>query len=40
MKIIIDIFSGFFGAGKTSLIKKLINENMIIIEEDFGINAK
>lgn len=41
MKIKIDIFSGFFGAGKTSLIKKLINENLytqkiIVVENDFG----
>jgi G3E family GTPase len=41
MKIKIDIFSGFFGAGKTSLIKKLINENIytkkvIVVENDFG----
>jgi len=41
MKIKIDIFSGFFGAGKTTLIKKLINENsynkkIIIIENEFG----
>ena len=41
MKIKIDIFSGFFGAGKTTLIKKLINENqypkkVVIIENEFG----
>ena len=40
-KIKIDIFSGFFGAGKTTLIKKLINENLynrkvVIIENEFG----
>lgn len=37
----VDIFSGFFGAGKTTLIKKLINEdlynkNVVIIENEFG----
>ncbi|MFL0196946.1 CobW family GTP-binding protein [Clostridium sp. WILCCON 0269] len=37
----IDIFSGFLGAGKTMLIKKLINEklhsdNIVIIENEFG----
>jgi len=41
LKIKIDIFSGFFGAGKTTLIKKLINENqypkkVVIIENEFG----
>ena len=41
MKIEIDIFSGFFGAGKTTLIKKLIDENLynkkvVIIENEFG----
>ena len=41
MKIKIDIFSGFLGAGKTFLIKKLINEgvyndNIAIIENEFG----
>lgn len=35
------IISGFLGAGKTTLIKKLItegfrNENIVIIENDFG----
>lgn len=40
-KIKIDIFSGFFGAGKTTLIKKMINENVykekvVIIENEFG----
>jgi len=40
-KIKIDIFSGFFGAGKTTLIKKLIDENynskkVVIIENEFG----
>ena len=37
----IDIFSGFLGAGKTTLIKKLIQEaykgqQMVIIENEFG----
>lgn len=37
----IDIFSGFLGAGKTTLIKKLIQEaysekNIVIIENEFG----
>ena len=41
MKVKIDIFSGFLGAGKTFLIKKLINEgayneNIAIIENEFG----
>ena len=41
MKIKIDIFSGFLGAGKTFLIKKLIkegayNENIAIVENEFG----
>ncbi|EKQ57082.1 MAG: putative GTPase, G3E family [Clostridium sp. Maddingley MBC34-26] len=41
MKINVDIFSGFLGAGKTMLIKKLLNEkaygkNTIIIENEFG----
>jgi len=41
MTIQIDIFSGFFGAGKTTLIKKLINEKVYskkvtIIENEFG----
>lgn len=41
MKTMIDIFSGFLGAGKTMLIKKLINEklysdNIVIIENEFG----
>ncbi|WP_319001931.1 GTP-binding protein [Clostridium algoriphilum] len=40
-KIKIDIYSGFFGAGKTTLIKKIINENLnnkkvMIIENEFG----
>ncbi|MBU3177706.1 GTP-binding protein [Clostridium estertheticum] len=40
-KIKIDIFSGFFGAGKTTLIKKLIDEDLynkkvVIIENEFG----
>lgn len=41
MKIKVDIFSGFLGAGKTKLIKKLIdeglnNEKIVIIENEFG----
>ena len=37
----IDIFSGFLGAGKTTLIKKLIKEayageNIVLIENEFG----
>jgi G3E family GTPase len=41
LKTKIDIFSGFLGAGKTMLIKKLINEkleneNIVIIENEFG----
>lgn len=41
MKIKIDIFSGFLGAGKTKLIKKLINESfntekIVVIENEFG----
>ncbi|MBK5244728.1 MAG: GTP-binding protein [Eubacteriaceae bacterium] len=41
MTIQIDIFSGFFGAGKTTLIKKLINEKVYskkvtLIENEFG----
>lgn len=41
MKIKIDIFSGFLGAGKTFLIKKLIKdgvyeESIAIIENEFG----
>lgn len=41
MKVKIDIFSGFLGAGKTLLIKKLIStgaykENIAIIENEFG----
>lgn len=41
MKASIDIFSGFLGAGKTTLIKKLIDEELykekiIIIENEFG----
>lgn len=41
MKVQVDIFSGFLGAGKTMLIKKLLNEkaygkNTVIIENEFG----
>ena len=37
----IDIFSGFLGAGKTTLIKKIIkeslaNEKLVLIENEFG----
>ena len=37
----VDIFSGFLGAGKTTLIKKLIKEayqgeNVVLIENEFG----
>ena len=37
----IDIFSGFLGAGKTTLIKKLVKEayageNLVLIENEFG----
>ena len=37
----VDIFSGFLGAGKTTLIRKLIDEayedeNIVIIENEFG----
>ncbi len=41
MKTKIDIFSGFLGAGKTTLIKKLIKEaydkeKIVLIENEFG----
>ncbi len=41
MRTQVDIFSGFLGAGKTMLIKKLLNEkvygeNTVIIENEFG----
>lgn len=41
MKIIVDIFSGFLGSGKTMLIKKFLTENVygkntVIIENEFG----
>lgn len=41
MKIKVDIFSGFLGAGKTTLIKKLISEGLyrekvVVIENEFG----
>ena len=37
----IDIFSGFLGAGKTTLIKKLLkealnNDQVVLIENEFG----
>ncbi|MBO4868563.1 MAG: cobalamin biosynthesis protein CobW, partial [Clostridia bacterium] len=37
----VDIFSGFLGAGKTTLIKKLIKEAykgemIVVIENEFG----
>ena len=37
----IDIFSGFLGAGKTTLIKKMIaesftGEKLVLIENEFG----
>ena len=37
----VDIVSGFLGAGKTTLIKKLIkdgwnNEKLVLIENEFG----
>ena len=37
----IDIFSGFLGAGKTTLIKKLIadgyqGQKLVLIENEFG----
>ena len=37
----IDIFSGFLGAGKTTLIKKLIaeaytGEKLVLVENEFG----
>ncbi len=38
----IDIFSGFLGAGKTTLIKKLLSdevykdEKLVLIENEFG----
>jgi G3E family GTPase len=41
MKTKVDVFSGFLGAGKTTLMKKLISEGMyrekvVIIENEFG----
>jgi G3E family GTPase len=41
MKVKVDVFSGFLGAGKTTLIKKLVSEgmyreNVVIIENEFG----
>ncbi len=44
MKIKIDVISGFLGAGKTTLIKKLLEEKLFsgklaIIENEFGENG-
>jgi G3E family GTPase len=41
MRVKVDIISGFLGAGKTTLIKKLIleeytNEKVVVIENEFG----
>ena len=41
MKVKVDIFSGFLGAGKTRLIKKMLKENyynekVAIVENEFG----
>ena len=41
MSIKIDVISGFLGAGKTTLIKKLFkngfnNEKVVLIENEFG----
>lgn len=41
MKIKVDIVSGFLGAGKTTLIKKLVTEgyigqNIVVLENEFG----
>ena len=41
MKATIDVISGFLGAGKTTLIKKLLqeglqNEKVVLIENEFG----
>ena len=41
MKTTIDVISGFLGAGKTTLIKKLLkeglqNEKVVLIENEFG----
>ena len=41
MSIKIDVISGFLGAGKTTLIKKLLTEKLsmerlVIIENEFG----
>ncbi|MDO4378982.1 MAG: GTP-binding protein, partial [Erysipelotrichia bacterium] len=41
MQTKIDIFSGFLGAGKTTLIRKLIkeayaDEKIVLIENEFG----
>lgn len=41
MRTRVDIISGFLGAGKTTLIKKFINEKLskektVIIENEFG----
>ena len=41
MKIKLDIVSGFLGAGKTTLIKKLVtegykDEKIVVLENEFG----
>ena len=41
MKTTIDVISGFLGAGKTTLIKKLLKdglqgEKVVLIENEFG----
>lgn len=41
MEVKVDIISGFLGAGKTTLIKKLVeeeiyDEKIVIIENEFG----
>ena len=45
MSVKVEIFSGFLGAGKTQLIKKLIEEGyykekIAIIENEFGEGNK
>ena len=41
MKVKLDIVSGFLGAGKTTLIKKLVtegyrDEKIVVLENEFG----